>query len=93
MLSIAKYVRRAPKRRSCPPWAVPAGLRGMAIHPGFSPRPDRLGVGAERELDATAGYDFLLNGLECIGFAGRFPQMWNRSFGCAPPKSSAPGPR
>eukprot|EP00959_Pyramimonas_sp_CCMP1952_P126376 2643215-Pyramimonas_sp.AAC.1 len=65
----------------------------MAIHPDFSLHPGRLGVGAERELDATAVYDALLKGLECIRFAGRFPKMWNRSFGCALPESPTPGPK
>ena len=66
MLSIAKSLRRAPKRRSCPPWAVPAELRGIAIDPELSLKPDRLGVGAERGLDSSFLYGALQNGLQCV---------------------------
>eukprot|EP00959_Pyramimonas_sp_CCMP1952_P178594 3732888-Pyramimonas_sp.AAC.1 len=31
LLSITKYLRHAPKRRSCPPWSVPAEIWGMIV--------------------------------------------------------------
>eukprot|EP00959_Pyramimonas_sp_CCMP1952_P449311 9407933-Pyramimonas_sp.AAC.1 len=92
MIGIGSYLRRAPKRRSCPPWSLPGELWGIVTDPEFGLAPDRLGLGADKELDSAVLYTALHKGLQCVRFAGRFPRLWNRSFGRGPPKSSVPGP-
>eukprot|EP00959_Pyramimonas_sp_CCMP1952_P010258 214748-Pyramimonas_sp.AAC.2 len=90
---IAKSLRHAPQRLACPPWSVPVEIWGVVTDPKFGLSHSRYGVGADFPLESDALQPILEHGHACIRVAGRSPSMWNRSFGCAPPRSSLHGPQ